>query len=157
VTDTTETGLTLAKIATAAKILDNNNVPQEDRVLVANHNQKHYLLGSTKVTNSDYAAVKALVGGTINDYYGFKFKWLPDDRFSASSEDSGCFDCFAYHKASILMGVNKDFSSNMQQDPGIRFRVRIYAEDRYGATRMQGGGVVRLMLKQNPALDFTQA
>jgi hypothetical protein len=156
-TGTTETGLTLAKIAACGKFMDNASVPQSDRYIVANTDQKWYLIGSTKVTNSDYAAVKALVNGQINTYLGFTFKWLPSDRFAVNTVDTGCYDCFAYQRDAILLTKGKDITTRVSELPDENYDVQAFAEMMIGAVRLQGPGVVKLLLKKDPAMDFAQA
>ena len=154
---TVETGLTLAKLGTVKTLLDNANVPAEGRTLVANYTNGTYLIGSTKVTNSDYNTVRALVRGEINTYMGYTFVWLPDDRFSSHAVDTACFECYAFHRDAILLATAKDITTKVDQLPTKRYSVQAYAKMRVGAVRLQGPGVVKILLDKDPVSDFSQA
>jgi len=153
---TTETGLTIAKLGNIKTILDNANVPAEGRTIVANFANQTYILGSTKVTNADYNTIRALSRGEINTYMGFNFVWLPDDRFTANSTDTGCYDCFAFHRDAVLLTTAKDITTRVTELPTKRYSVQAYAKMRIGALRLQGPGVVKILLDQDPSADFTQ-
>jgi len=58
-------------------IMDNLGIPYENRHFVAPAALQKNLLLTNQVTSSDYAAVKALVFGEINQFLGFKFHWIP--------------------------------------------------------------------------------
>jgi len=152
----TETGLTLAKIGYAGLLLDNASVPSEGRTLVASMSNKTYLLGSTRVTSADYASVKALSRGEIDSYMGFQFRWLPDARFTNHAVDVSAIECFAYHRDAILLATAKDITTRVTEESTKRFSVQPYAKMRIGAVRLQGPGVVKLVLAPSPTPDFTQ-
>lgn len=151
-----ETGLTLAKIASIGRIFDDENVPEEDRHIVANSHQKWYLLGSTKATSADYAGIKALVHGDINSYLGFHFHWLPSSRFTVSSTDSGCYECYAYHRSAVILTKGYDLNTQVDRLPTKNYSVQVFAEQMIGSARLQGLGVVQILLKKDPGTDFTQ-
>jgi hypothetical protein len=137
--------------------MDNNNVPSSDRHIVANFDQKWYLLGSTKATNYDYNTVKALANGDIDTYLGFKFHWLPSDRFTVDATDTGCYQCVAYHKSASLLSSGIDLKTRLAEESSKNFAVRVWARQMIGSVRLQGPGVVPILLKKQPAADFTQA
>lgn len=158
-TNVTSTGLTLAKIALAGKLMDEASVPQNDRYIVANTDQKWYLLGSTKVTNSDYNTVKALVNGQLDTYMGFTFKWLPSDRFEANSVNTTtpAWNCAAFQKSAVLLGMNKDITTTIDTIPQKTNSVLAQAEMFVGAVRLQGPGVILMPLLKAPTMDFSQS
>jgi len=155
--DTVETGLTLVKIATVGKIMDDAGVPESDRHFVANTDQKWYLLGSTKATSADYNGVRALVHGEMNSYLGFNFHWLPSARFTASTTDTGCYECAAYHKSAMMLSMGKEITTTVDVIPTKKNSVLAQCEMYIGAVRLQGPGVVRILLKKSPTLAFDQA
>jgi len=157
VSATTDTGLTLAKIAKVGTLMDDAGVPQTGRVLFANTNQKWYLLGSTKATSGDYATVRALTRGEINEYLGFTFVWLPSDRFTTNTTDTGTLQCGAFHRDSILLATARDIETRLTERSDKRFSVYAYAKMRIGATRLDGAGVVPILLDAEVAPDFSQS
>jgi hypothetical protein len=78
-------GLTIAKLRSAAALLDNGETDDggDDavgRFWVGGVTDKMSLLATTEVTSQDYNTVKALVDGKIDTFMGFQFKWFPDAR-----------------------------------------------------------------------------
>lgn len=70
---TANSGLTLAKIARAKKLLDEREVEDGERYFVHAAQQLQDMLLVDKMTSEDYASVKALVDGKIDRFLGFKF------------------------------------------------------------------------------------
>lgn len=153
---TVSTGLTLAKIALIGSLMDDASVPMEDRYIVANTDQKWYLLGSTKATSTDYASVKALVNGQINTFMGFTFKWLPSDRFTANSTYTTypAWNCVAYQKSAMLLGMAKDIITTVDTIPQKTNSVLAQAEMFVGAVRLQGPGCILIPLLKSPTPIF---
>lgn len=157
-TNTTETGLTLAKIATIGVIMGNNSVPASDRHIVVNEDQKWYLLGHARATSADYVpSVTALVNGQLpNDYFmGFRFHWLPTDRFTYDATDTGAIKCAAYHRGSVLRTYSGGLKTEIAKESGKNFNVRVWAEAVAGGARLQGKGIVPFLLDPDPAMSFS--
>ncbi|GAT35615.1 hypothetical protein TSACC_3686 [Terrimicrobium sacchariphilum] len=73
-------GLTLDKLRRAKRILDDNEVPDdEQRTIAVTSAQIEDLLRYTEVTSKDYNIVQALVDGTLNKFLGFEFKRVSSD------------------------------------------------------------------------------
>ena len=158
-TDSTSIGLTLATVALAGKIMDDASIPKNDRYIVANTDQKWYMLGSAKVTNSDYNTVKALANGQLDTYMGFTFKWLPSDRFETNSVNTTtpAYNCVAYQKSAMLLAMNKDITTTVDTIPQKTNSVLAQAEMFIGSVRLQGPGVILMPLLKAPAMNFAQA
>jgi hypothetical protein len=157
-TDTTETGLTIAKIATLGVMMGNNSVPASDRHIVVNEDQKWYLLGHARATSKDYAsAVSALVSGQLpNNYFlGFTFHWLPTDRFTYDTTDTGAIKCVAFHKSSMLRTSGMELKTRIAEESGKNFNVRVWAEAHVGGCRLDGKGVIPFALDPDPAISFS--
>ena len=150
-----ETGLTLEKIAKIGSIFDNASIPATDRHIVCNTDQKWALLGSTKVSSSDYNTVKALTTGELDTYMGFKYHFLPADRFAVNATDTACYDCFAYHKDAVLMTTGKDLTTRVTEMATKNYAVQAFAEMFIGAVRLQGPGVMKVLLAKSPTFSYT--
>ena len=74
----TDTGLNVAKLRAAKKLLDKNNVPMTDRHIIIHANSLASLLGETSVTSADFNTVRALVSGELNTFLGFTFHTIGD-------------------------------------------------------------------------------
>lgn len=98
--------LTLAAIREAAKLLDDDNVPDSERTIIVSPSGLHHLLEDTEVTSADFNNVKALVAGDLDTFYGFKFIKIgsrPEGGLPLSGTDR---TCFAYHKSAVGLGLN---------------------------------------------------
>ena len=102
----TDTNLNVSKLRRAKKLLDQNNVPAEGRVMVISASGLEGLLGETQTTSTDFNSVQALVSGSIDTFLGFKFITL-GDRTEGGLVIDGSLDrsCFAFHKDAVGMGV----------------------------------------------------
>ena len=74
----TDTGLNVAKLREAKKLLDKNNVPMDNRHIIIHANSLASILGETSVTSADFNTVRALVSGELNTFLGFTFHTIGD-------------------------------------------------------------------------------
>ena len=99
------TGLTIAKLVSAKKLLDKNNVdPSIKRYIVVSPEQIEDLLNSTTVTSADFNTVKALVQGDINTFVGFEF--IVSNRLSVDGSNDRL--CYAFAQDGVKLAVGKD-------------------------------------------------
>jgi len=102
----------LTLVASAAQMLDENNVPSEDRYLIYTPKQKEQFLSSTTVTSSDFNTVKALVAGDIDTFYGFKFITIGSRTEGGLPRNAGVEQyAFAYHKQAVGLAIGKDMKT----------------------------------------------
>jgi len=94
------TNMNIAKLRAAAKALNENNVPSEDRYLLMHASQLDALLGETETTSSDFATVKALVRGEISSFMGFNIITM-GDRDEGGLPKPSTRTCYAWHKDSL--------------------------------------------------------
>jgi hypothetical protein len=142
----TETPLTIAKLGTCGELLDDASVPTEGRYFVANPYNKWQLLNTTEIKSADYNTVKALAHGEINTFMGFEFKWLPTDRFTVNATDTGCIECYAFQRDAILLATAKDITTKVDPLPTENYDIQAFAEMFLGALRLQGPGVIEILL-----------
>jgi hypothetical protein len=74
----TDTGLNVAKLRAAKRLLDKNNVPMDNRHMIIHANSLASLLAETSVTSADFNTVRALVSGELNTFLGFTFHTIGD-------------------------------------------------------------------------------
>ena len=74
----TNTGLNVAKLRAAKRLLDKNNVPMDNRHIIIHANSLASILGETSVTSADFNTVRALVSGELNTFLGFTFHTIGD-------------------------------------------------------------------------------
>lgn len=132
-------GLTMAKIRSAKKTLDQNEVPATDRYFAITAEEVEDLLVLTEVTSTDYAQVKALVSGQPGTICGFNF--IQTERLPISSTTR---KCAAYHKTGMVLGIWINLKASIDIMPGLHFSAQIYAGQSYGATRLEEDKVVEV-------------
>ena len=136
-------GLTIAKLLSAKKILDNNDVdPSLKRYVVCGPQQISDLLGTTQVTSSDYNTVKALAEGSINSYLGFEF--IMSTRLNKDATYTSDRLVFAYTEDAIKLGIGKDISAKISERADKSYSTQVYYSMSLGAVRMEEEKVVQI-------------
>lgn len=141
--------LTVGKIRAALEILQDSEAFGQDvdedqgqAVMAVTSKQLHSLLRATEITSKDYAEVKALVNGKIDEFCGFKFLRLPK---SAMPITNNTRSVLAWVKSCVAFGVWDGFKSKLSirddLSEATQYRVKFAA----GATRKQEEGVVRIL------------
>ena len=127
-------GLTIAKLISAKKILDANDVdPSIKRWIAVSPEQIEDLLNNTTVTSSDFNTVKALATGEINSYVGFEF--IVTNRLNTDSTPSR--QVIAWAEDGITLAVGKDMSARIDERADKSYSTQVYAAMSIGATRME--------------------
>uniref|UniRef100_A0A6M3LN81 Putative capsid protein n=1 Tax=viral metagenome TaxID=1070528 RepID=A0A6M3LN81_9ZZZZ len=132
-------GLNMNKIREAKKVLDVNEVDDNDRYFAYTGQQLEDLLAITEVTSADYAQVKALVNGQPGTICGFQFVRTQRLPISGTTRQ-----CAAYHKTGMVFGTWLDMLTSIDVLPGKHFSAQVYAGQSYGATRLEEKKVVEV-------------
>ena len=136
-------GLTIAKLLSAKKIMDNNDVdPSIKRYIVCGPQQISDLLGTTQVTSADFATVRALSTGEVNSFLGFEFIMSTRLNFDASNTDDRLV--FAYTEDAIKLGMGKDISAKISERADKSYSTQVYYCMSLGAVRMEEKKVVQI-------------
>jgi len=136
-------GLTITKLLSAKKILDNNDVdPSLKRYIVCGPQQISDLLGTTQVTSGDYNTVKALAQGDINSYLGFEF--ITSTRLNMDSSYTTDRLVFAYTEDAIKLGIGKDIGAKISERADKSYSTQVYYAMSLGAVRMEEKAVVQI-------------
>lgn len=137
------TGLTIAKLREAKKILMENEVDVEmDPLFIAvTAQQLDDLLGTTEVTSADYNTVKALVQGTVDSFMGFKFIHTELLGVDGSSNRR----VIAWAQSGLHLGLWDDVNSRIDQRADKSYATQVYVKGTFGATRTEEGKVVEIL------------
>ena len=133
--------LTFARVRSAKRALDLEDVEMEDRFFVVSPQGMDALLNTTQATSSDYAAVKALVRGDIDTWMGFK--WIVSTNLSSSGTITSCFAMQRYALA-FAMGSEPLVRTDERQD--LSYSWQVYYELNIGAVRLEEARVVQVDL-----------
>jgi hypothetical protein len=96
-----DTGLNVAKLREAKKLLDKNNVPMNDRHIIIHANSLASILGETAVTSADFNTVRALVSGELNTFLGFMFHTIGDRAEGGLPIASSERKLYAFHRDAV--------------------------------------------------------
>ena len=136
-------GLTIAKLLSAKKILDTNDIdPSRKRFIVCGPQQISDLLGTTQVTSADFATVRALSTGEVNSFLGFEFIMSTRLNFDASNTDDRLV--FAYTEDAIKLAIGSDVKANISERADKSYSTQVYYAMSLGATRMEEKAVVQI-------------
>jgi hypothetical protein len=170
--DTASTGMNLEKLQATLQLFEENNLMLDDPMnklyFAWGPQQKKELLEQEKVTSSDYAAIKALVNGQINSYYGFEFvssNMIPYMNAGVTGAeltwgatdtptDTATADlraCFAWAKSGVVQVTNPNLSTDVSQRKDKSNNWYSYSCLRTGAVRMEEEKVVLIPCDQSPA------
>lgn len=142
----TATGLTVAKLITANRILQGADLDDDGtRVLVCTPFEIENLLNTTKVTSADYNTIKALVNGTIDTFMGFKF--VINNRLPVATNVR---TCVAWVKGAIKRSTGSKMSDiSIRKD--LSMAIQIYSSWELGATRVYDEGVIQIDCDESAA------
>lgn len=133
-----DSGLTVAKILEAKRLLDVAEVEDMDRYFVTGSKQIQDLLLTTQVTSADYNTVKALAEGRVEKFAGFTFK-----RSERLTVASNVRSCFAYAKSGVKFAeIGREV--HVDQLPNRRHATQLRGVYRCGAVRTENKRVIRV-------------
>lgn len=133
------TNLILSKVKDAKRLLDDQDVDDDERYLVASPAGIRKLLDDTTVTSSDYNQIKALVQGDLDTYLGFKFI-----RSTRLPKAGNVRSCFAWHKNGIGLAMGKDTMHRVDERPDKSYSTQVYFCMTLGSTRVEEVRVVQI-------------
>jgi hypothetical protein len=139
-------GLTIGKLRRASRKLNEAEVPATDRFIALTASELENLLRTTEVTNADYAAVKALVNGSIDTFMGFKF--IPCERLPIVTA-TDVTSVPVWHKSGVKLAVGERGTS-MNVVPTKNDALLIRSHMMRGAVRTQNNLVVRIFCDRTP-------
>jgi hypothetical protein len=144
---TANSGLTIAKLRRAAKIMDEDEVPAGDRYIAVTAQEKQDLLRTTEVTNADYNTVRALASNQIDTFLGFKF--IHTERLPINTS-TDVTSVFAWHKNGLKFAMS-NLKAYMDILPERRHSLQLRTTAMFGAVRVQNEFVVRIYCDRSPA------
>lgn len=113
----TNTDVNSAKIRRAKRLLDDQGVPPGDRHYVHSAHGLESMLGTTEATNTDYAAVKALVNGELDTWVGFQWHVIETRTEGGLPLSGSNRTSYAYHMMSMGFAISLDFRTEVNYIP----------------------------------------
>jgi hypothetical protein len=129
-----DTGLNLAKLIEARKLLGNNDVDPDEEVFVpVNARQISSLLKDERIVSGDYNSALPLVSGKVSKVGGCTL--IPCNRIGtdANSDDKVPF----YTRSGLLLATGQDMTGRISERADKGYAMQVYASMTIGATRME--------------------
>lgn len=129
-----DTGLNLAKLIEAKKLLGANDVDPDEEVFVpVNARQISSLLKDERVVSGDYNRALPLVDGKVSHVGGCTL--IPCNRIlvDTNSDDKVPF----YTKNGLLLALGQDMTARISERADKSYATQVYAAMTIGATRME--------------------
>lgn len=144
--DTTATALTIAKLLTCKKLLDDAEIDESrQRYFVTNPYNIGQLLNTTEVKSMDYNTIKALAQGQIDTFMGFKF--IMTTRLATDGTETDCQNCYAFAQDAMVLAVAEEPMVDISRRNDKRNAIQVYSKMSIGCTRVEGPAVVEINLK----------
>jgi len=146
------TGLTLAKLLNVVELMDDSDVPDEDRHIAVTAKQMTNLLNTTEVKSIDYNTVRALHDGKIDTFLRMKFHRIDGKRKDKTKIipllSAGIRRCVAWQKMGVLFGAGQNIMFDITKRADKRYATQAYGSMDVGATRMQEPFVVEVQCQE---------
>lgn len=129
-----DTGLNIAKLIEARKLLGNNDVDPDEEVYVAvNARQISSLLKDERVVSGDYNSALPLTQGQISKVGGCTL--IPCNRIAVdgNSDDKVPF----WTRSGLLLATGQDMMGRISERDDKNYSTQVYASMSVGATRME--------------------
>jgi len=134
-----DVGMTPEKLEVAAEYFKMNYVdPEIPKFCVMSPKQITELLGHVQITSSDFAKLKRLETGTVENFMGFNIiPWPGIVKGTANSLDGGSnvYQCWAWAQDGIILGVQDAVSVEISVLPTRSYSQQVYVHMNIGAIR----------------------
>jgi hypothetical protein len=142
-------GLTLAKLIQAKSILGKNEYPSGSMLYLAVSQKQidDLLLNVSQVSSTDYAAVKALQVGTVDNFMGLEFIRT---ELLALNSSTDVRTCFAYVRDGLVLSTGEDVKAAIEERADKNYSTQVYTRMSIGATRLQEKYVVEISCDESP-------
>ncbi len=140
-------GLSVSKLLDGKRILDNNDVDEDEpRFMAITGNQLSDLLREDKTTNADFAQIKALVKGEINTFCGFEFIRISTSLLLKTGNNRRAI-CWAQN--GLGLAIAKDITTDIDIRKDKNMAIQVYATIGLGATRLDEDKVVEILCQES--------
>jgi len=109
-----DTGLNLAKIVQAKRLMDDNGVPSDGRRhMVVSARAIEQALQETELASADYNLLMPLMRGEITDFSGFKFHMIETRDEGGLALATNTRDNFAWHEDAVGLALGLDMRTEV--------------------------------------------
>jgi len=140
------TGLTFAKVNQSQRILNDNDVEEDERYFVCSPAGIEDLMAEDKATSSDFNTLKAIQSGEFAGNTWMGFKWIMSTRLDVASDIR---ECFAFHKYGLCVAMSEMPFVRTDERADKSYSWQVYYELNIGATRLEEDRVVRVDIDES--------
>ncbi len=133
------TGLTFEKVLQAKRILDENDVEDDGRVLVVSPQGLEDMLAEAEATSRDYVEMRSLVSGKIKTFLGFE--WVVSTLLNKTSTIR---NCLAFHRFGLAYAMTEGPFVRVDERNDKSYSYQVYYELNHGAVRLEEERVVQI-------------
>lgn len=148
----TETNLTGTKLNALASMMDENDVPDDgQRYIAVNPKQIEAMLVDGTWNAEEIKAIRDLKTRQIGMLCGFNFVVLPSSQFQVDSVSDNSIETYAWHRDAVVLATGTGSYSPeilISERNDKKHTKQIFCQMYAGATRLQGPGVIELLLKK---------
>ncbi|WP_414464362.1 phage capsid protein [Hyphomicrobium sp. DY-1] len=139
------TGLSVAKLRAMRKMMKQANIDlkAEQPYIACSAQQIDDLLGETQVTNSDYAAIKALVDGEVTRFMGFEFV-QNEALLSSGVSPAATMKCPVWVKSGMHWGDWQSLVTTISPRPDKNNLPQLHMSMTFGVTRIDESKVFEI-------------
>lgn len=143
---------------------DEAEVDDMNRHIIMGAAEIRAMLRENELTNSDFAAVKALVNGEINTFMGFNFHRIERLPFTTASTQidastgevgvgsdaapAGTKRCIAFCSSGMIAGIGENPTARVSERADKHYANQVYFSMSIGAMRMEEVKVIEVLTKQ---------
>lgn len=135
------TGLTFDKVKQTTRILNDNDVEEEDRYFATSPQGIEDLLGQTEVTSSDFSTLQAIMNGGFAGKKWMGFEWIMSTRMVKLGDIR---QNYGFHKYGICAGLPEGPFVRTDERADLSYSWQVYYELNIGTTRLEEDRVVRV-------------
>jgi len=106
-------GMTLAKVITASKHLNDKGVPSGGRHFAISADGLEDLLNISTITSADYNTIRLLMAGELNSWMGFEWHMIESRSEGGLPYAASTWEGFAWHESAIGMAIGIDIKSEV--------------------------------------------
>lgn len=148
----TESNLTVTKLNALGAMMDELNVPDDGRrYLAVNPKQIEALLTDNTWDGEEIKAIRDIRTRNIGMLLGFNIVVLPSSQFETDSVSDNSIETYAWHRDAVVLATGSGSYSPeiiISERNDKKHTKQIFCQMFAGATRLQGPGVIELLLKK---------
>lgn len=140
------TGLSFDKVNAAQRILNDNDVEEDERFFVTSPQGIEDLMAEEKATSSDFNTMKAIQSGQFAGNTWMGFQWIMSTRLDVAANIR---ECFAFHKYGLCVALSELPFVRTDEREDLSYSWQVYYELNIGATRLEEDRVVRVDIDES--------